>query len=72
MLFLLLSTTGLLYNYVIRGHISGTPASMLFDLFAYFFIAVSVFTLEIVLTNSNSTVIWEIIKKIYIITLVLH
>ena len=68
LLFLLISTLGLLYNYVIKGHISGDSRSMLFDLLVYFFVTLSVFTLEIVLTNLDSNTIWKIIKNIYVIT----
>lgn len=67
-IFLVLSSFGLFYNYVIRGHISGTPTSMLFDLASYVLVGLTCFTLEIILSNLKPKDIWGIIKKIYVST----
>lgn len=66
--FLMLSTLGLFYNYVIRGHISGTPSSMMFDFLSYIVVGLTCFTLEIELNNKDSINIWHIIKSIYVST----
>jgi O-antigen ligase len=66
--FMMLSITGLFYNYVIRGHISGTPGSMMFDSFSYIVVGLTCFALEIELNKKDSMKIWIIIKSIYIST----
>lgn len=67
-IFFMLSLFGLFYNYVIRGHISGSPTSMLFDLTSYVLLGLTCFTLEIILSNMKPKDIWRIINKIYVST----
>ncbi len=67
-MFSILSTTGLFYNYVIRGHVSGDPNSMIYDFASYVFVAIACFTLEVKLSHEKPGKIWEILKWIYILT----